>query len=70
MPQNLSGYIKQLQELEAQGHGDLPVCLFDGDNSPGWFAIRENCAPRLERADYQDESSTAHPWKHGLFVAL
>lgn len=70
MPQTLSGYIKQLQALEAEGHGDLPVCLFDGDDSPGWHAILENCPPRLDEGGYQDETSTAHAWKRGPFVVL
>lgn len=66
--QTLSGYIKQLQELEAAGNGELPVCCFDSED--GWLAASVEVPPYIETAEYQDETSTRWSWKKGSFVVL
>lgn len=63
---SLSDYIKRLQALEAEGHGQLPVCFCDED---GWTAMSDTEQnPRVMFGDYSDESSTAHSWKRDRFV--
>lgn len=64
----LSEYIRRLQALEQAGHGHLPVCFFDGDESPGWVAMSDRDQPYATQGEYQDETSTPHCWKVGPYI--
>ena len=64
----LDDYVKHLQELQAQGHGHLPVCFCDED---GWEAVSAPYSlPFLMKDNYSDESCTRWSWKTGEFIAL
>lgn len=66
--QTLSGYIKQLQEIEAAGNGHLPVCIFDEED--GWVAAKAEHEPYVGMHEYQDETCTRWSWKKGNIVIL
>ncbi len=67
MPLSLDDYVKHLQELQAKGHGHLPVCYCDED---GWQTVTPCALPCLMKGDYSDETSTRWSWKNGEFIAL
>ena len=58
MPMSLDDYVKHLQELQAQGHGHLPVCVCDDESDWGWEALQPDDRPHLKTG------------KSGPFIAL
>lgn len=70
MPMPLDDYVKHLQELQAQGHGSLPLCYRDDESDWGWEALRPDDRPHLKTDKYGDEGTTRWCGRSGPFITL
>lgn len=72
MKQNitLDAYVRHLQELQAQGHGQLLVCACDDLGDWGWEALSDAQLPCLMDGVHADKDSTKWSAKSGPFIAL
>jgi hypothetical protein len=63
---SLDEYILRLQELSAQGHGNLPVCICEEN---AWEAISPGRGPAVAAGEYIDDSCTWHDYRVGPYIS-